>query len=81
MSIPDHPAIILHLCEQTWNWGSSLKGMLLEDEFNNLEDPHDHYRSIAPLRLLKVKEKCPEVWERLGYLMDHNEDRIKERKY
>ena len=50
-------------------------------EFNNFEDPHDHYRSIAPLRLLKVKEKCPEVWERLGYLMDHNEDRIKARNY
>ena len=46
-------------------------------EFNNFEEPHDYYRSIAPLRLLRVKQKCPEVWERLGYLMDHNEDRIK----
>ena len=46
-------------------------------EFNNFEEPHDYYRSIAPLRLLRVKEKCPEIWERLGYLMDHNEDRMK----
>ena len=25
--------------------------------------------------MLQVKEKIPEMWERLGYLMDHNEDR------
>ena len=47
-------------------------------EFTNFKDPHNYYRAIAPLRLLKVKEKVPEVWARLGYLMDHNEDRIKD---
>ena len=59
----------------------TLKNSPEKVEFSNFEEPHDHYRSVAPLRLLRVKEKCPEVWERLGYLMDHNEDRIKERKY
>ena len=47
-------------------------------EFKNFTDTHDHYRCIAPLRLLKVKEKVPEVWDRLGFLMDHNEDRVKD---
>jgi hypothetical protein len=36
---------------------------------------NDAYRAIAPLRLLLVKTKLPEVWERLAYLMDHNEER------
>ena len=51
---------------------------LLQVEFSNFTEPHDNYRAIAPLRLLKVKEKVPEVWERLGFLMDHNEDRVKD---
>ena len=25
--------------------------------------------------VLQVKEKIPELWERLSYLMDHNEER------
>ena len=54
---------------------SQYQGMI---DFSNTADTHDHYRAIAPLRLMKVKEKVPEVWERLGYLMDHNEDRVKE---
>ena len=49
-------------------------------EVTNFSEPHDHYRAIAPYRLFKVKEKVPEVWERLGYLMDHNEDRIKDKE-
>lgn len=44
-------------------------------EFKDMKTTHDHYRSIAPLRLLQIKEKCPEVWERLSYLMDHNIER------
>ena len=30
-------------------------------EFTNFKDTHDTYRCIAPLRLLKVKQKVPEV--------------------
>ena len=52
--------------------------LILKIEFTNFTDPHDYYRCIAPLRLLKVKEKIPEVWSRLGFLMDHNEDRVKD---
>ena len=44
-------------------------------EFTNFSEPHDTYRAIAPLRLLKVKQKIPETWERLSYLMDHNQER------
>jgi hypothetical protein len=38
-------------------------------------EANEAYRCIAPLRLLLVKEKLPEVWEQLAYLMDHNEER------
>jgi len=44
-------------------------------EFPSFTETHDTYRAIAPLRLLKVKEKHPETWERLSYLMDHNTER------
>jgi len=47
-------------------------------DFSNLDDVLDVYRCIAPLRLLLVKNKFPEIWERLSYLMDHNEDRVKD---
>eukprot|EP00092_Neocalanus_flemingeri_P005352 GFUD01005766.1.p1 GENE.GFUD01005766.1~~GFUD01005766.1.p1 ORF type:complete len:592 (-),score=147.56 GFUD01005766.1:293-2068(-) len=53
----------------------TLKNAKEKVEFTNFQDPHDMYRCIAPLRLLKVKEKVPEVWERLTYLMDHNTER------
>ena len=49
-------------------------------EFTNFSEPHDYYRAITAYRLFRVKEKVPEVWERLGYLMDHNEDRIKDKE-
>jgi len=58
----------------------TLKNAKDQVDFSNVTDPHDAYRCIAPLRLLKVKEKIPEVWERLSYLMDHNEDRIKDKE-
>ena len=58
---------------------SILKNCPDKIEVTNFSEPHDHYRAIAPYRLFKVKEKVPEVWERLGYLMDHNEDRIKDK--
>jgi len=54
---------------------STLKAATKKIEFTNFTEPHDSYRAIAPLRLLKVKEKIPETWERLSYLMDHNEER------
>jgi len=44
-------------------------------DFSNVRDVLETFRCIAPLRLLIVKNKCPEVWERLSYLMDHNEER------
>lgn len=44
-------------------------------EFPSFTETNDTYRAIAPLRLLKVKEKIPETWERLSYLMDHNTER------
>jgi len=53
----------------------TLKNAKEKVEFFNFQDTHDTYRCIAPLRLLKVKEKVGEVWDRLNYLMDHNEDR------
>jgi len=56
----------------------TLKNAKEKVEFKNFQDPNDYYRCIAPLRLLRVKEKIPEVWERLSYLMDHNEDRVKD---
>jgi len=56
----------------------TLKNVKEKVEFTDFKSPHDFYRCIAPLRLLKVKEKIPEVWERLSYLMDHNEDRVKD---
>ncbi|XP_023328599.1 protein msta isoform X2 [Eurytemora carolleeae] len=46
--------------------------------FENLSEVQDIYRSIVPLRLLMVKNKFPEVWERMSYLMDHNENRMKD---
>lgn len=49
-------------------------------DFTDLKSPHDHYRSIAPLRLLQIKEKCPDVWERLSYLMDHNKERRQDKE-
>lgn len=49
-------------------------------EFNDMKSPHDHYRSIAPLRLLQIKDKFPDVWERLSYLMDHNKERIQDKE-
>ena len=30
--------------------------------------------------LLKVCEKTPETWERLSYLMDHNEERSQDQE-
>jgi SET domain len=42
---------------------------------NGGEDVNEAYRAIAPLRLLLVKAKLPEMWERLTYLMDHNKER------
>jgi len=56
----------------------TLKNAKEKVEFTNFKDAHDTYRCIAPLRLLKVQQKIPEVWERLSYLMDHNDDRVKE---
>jgi len=52
-----------------------LKNTVGKVEFSDFSETDDKYRCIAPLRLLKVKEKIPETWERLSYLMDHNEDR------
>jgi len=43
--------------------------------FENIDVVNEIYRCIAPLRLLLIKEKSPETWERLSYLMDHNIER------
>ena len=73
------------MCDETCAGGkahmiecSTLSRYQGEIDFSNTADTHDHYRAIAPLRLMKVKDRVPEVWERLGYLMDHNEDRVKD---
>jgi len=73
------------VCDQKCSQGNAhkiecetLKNAAEKVEFTNFQEPHDSYRCIAPLRLLKVQQKIPEVWERLSYLMDHNEDRIKD---
>ena len=39
---------------------------------------HPVYSSIAPLRLLAVKEARPEVWRMVERLMDHLEERRRE---
>ena len=40
-----------------------------------MEKPHDHYRCVAPLRLLFLKETNNPTYQRLLTLMDHNEER------
>ena len=40
-----------------------LKNAKEKVEFTDFKEPHDTYRCIAPLRLLKVQEKIPEVSE------------------
>jgi hypothetical protein len=39
------------------------------------------YGCITPLRVLTLRERNPELWERLQLLMDHDEDRKKEVDY
>ena len=39
----------------------TLKNAKEKVEFTDFKEPHDTYRCIAPLRLLKVQEKIPEV--------------------
>ncbi len=42
---------------------------------DRMRRPHPHYRCVAPLRLLLLRDSQPEVHKRLGMLMDHNRDR------
>ncbi len=37
--------------------------------------PHPHYRCVAPLRLLLLRDSRPEFHARLQLLMDHNRER------
>lgn len=39
------------------------------------------YCCITPLRLLALKDKEPELWDRVQMLMDHDDDRRKEEDY
>jgi len=47
-------------------------------DFGTVDKVIEEYRCITPLRLLLAKLKYPEDWDRLEFLMDHNEDRRKE---
>ncbi|TRY75019.1 hypothetical protein TCAL_07034 [Tigriopus californicus] len=44
-------------------------------DFSDFENPHDHYRCIAPLRFLLLRESEPNFYQRFQYLMDHNKER------
>jgi len=49
-------------------------------DFSDVTKVCEAYRLITPFRLLMVKRRNPEVWERLSYLMDHNKERQQDKE-
>ena len=41
--------------------------------YSTILEKHPLYSTIAPLRLLLLKTKNPELWARIQPLMDHNQ--------